>query len=200
MNNYNNNQNNYLKEKRANMDIELLKHAKGYIEKMANGINPLTGATIPEDELLNNIRISRCLFYVNNILNEVITTNNINHNKRKKLPFSITEEQLSHFNYSNTPLYISQIASLINELTKNQDMVKLRPVSLSKWLISLEILMETVIDGKKCKIPTEFGKTLDIYTEKRIGYSGEYYVVLYPLKAQEFIINNFDNYIEFINK
>ena len=44
------------------MDLELLKHAKSYIEKMANGINPLTGEKIPNNELINNVRISRCLF------------------------------------------------------------------------------------------------------------------------------------------
>ena len=50
------------------MNLDLLKHAKGYIEKLANGINPLTGENIPETDIINNIRISRCLFYVNNIL------------------------------------------------------------------------------------------------------------------------------------
>ena len=46
------------------MNLELLKHAKEYIEKMANGINPLTGEIVPDNDLINNIRISRCLFYV----------------------------------------------------------------------------------------------------------------------------------------
>lgn len=54
------------------MNIELLKHAKGYIEKMANGINPLTDEKIPDNELINNVRISRCLFYVNDILGEIL--------------------------------------------------------------------------------------------------------------------------------
>ena len=37
------------------MDLELLKHAKGYIEKMANGINPLTGEVVSDNDTLNNI-------------------------------------------------------------------------------------------------------------------------------------------------
>lgn len=41
------------------MNLELLKHAKGYIEKMANGINPLTNENIPDNDLINNVRISR---------------------------------------------------------------------------------------------------------------------------------------------
>ena len=44
------------------MNLELLKHAKEYIENMANGINPLTGESVKDDDLINNVRISRCLF------------------------------------------------------------------------------------------------------------------------------------------
>ena len=35
------------------MNLELLKHAKNYIEKMANGINPLTNEIIPDNFLKN---------------------------------------------------------------------------------------------------------------------------------------------------
>ena len=54
------------------MNLELLIHAQNYIEKMANGINPLTGKKVPQNETINNIRISRCLFYVNDVLKNII--------------------------------------------------------------------------------------------------------------------------------
>lgn len=57
------------------MDYELLKHAKEYISKMANGINPLNGEKVKDDDLINNIRISRCLFYVNDVLNDILVNN-----------------------------------------------------------------------------------------------------------------------------
>ena len=66
------------------MNLELLKHAKGYIEKLANGINPLTGEIVPDNELINNIRISRCLFYVNEVLGEVYENGGINKNRGKR--------------------------------------------------------------------------------------------------------------------
>ena len=50
------------------MNIEVLKKAQEHIEKMAQGINPLTNSSIENDSLLNDIRISRYLFYVNDIL------------------------------------------------------------------------------------------------------------------------------------
>ena len=69
------------------MDIELLKHAKYYIEKMANGVNPLTNEIVPDDDLINNVRISRCLFYVNNILGKVIDNEGIKNKRIKKDSF-----------------------------------------------------------------------------------------------------------------
>ena len=41
---------------------EKILYAKSFIDKMANGVNPLDNTPIPEGELLNNVRISRCLF------------------------------------------------------------------------------------------------------------------------------------------
>lgn len=58
------------------MDLELLKHANNYIEKMANGINPLTDKKCNDNDMINNVRISRCLFYVSKVLDDVIKNNN----------------------------------------------------------------------------------------------------------------------------
>ena len=39
-------------------ELEKLKRAKMYIDKMANGINPIDGATAPDEDVINNIRVS----------------------------------------------------------------------------------------------------------------------------------------------
>lgn len=52
---------------------EILKHAKNYIDSLANGINPLTGEPVNEGDIVNNVRISRCLFYVSGILGKVLS-------------------------------------------------------------------------------------------------------------------------------
>jgi hypothetical protein len=41
--------------------------AQDWVRKLANGINPLTGNTVKEDDVVNNVHISRCLFYVADI-------------------------------------------------------------------------------------------------------------------------------------
>ncbi|MGN1443606.1 MAG: hypothetical protein ACI4XE_07140, partial [Acutalibacteraceae bacterium] len=53
-------------------DLETMKRAKSYIDMLANGIDPLTGETIRDDSVINNVRISRCLFYVSDVLNRAI--------------------------------------------------------------------------------------------------------------------------------
>lgn len=49
-------------------DLEKMQRAKMYIDKLANGIDPLTDSEITDDSVLNHVRISRCLFYVSDIL------------------------------------------------------------------------------------------------------------------------------------
>ena len=65
-----------------NENEKLLK-AKSYLDKLANGINPITNELASENDTINNIHISRCLFYV---LRNLIENNN-NPQKRKTVKF-----------------------------------------------------------------------------------------------------------------
>lgn len=47
---------------------EKLHRAKHYIDSLANGLNPLDGTLIPEQDVVNNVKISRCLFFVSDVL------------------------------------------------------------------------------------------------------------------------------------
>ena len=53
-------------------DLEVMQRAKTYIDKLANGINPLDDTTLLGNDIVNNVRISRCLFYVSDVLRQVI--------------------------------------------------------------------------------------------------------------------------------
>ena len=185
------------------MNLELLKHAKGYIEKMANGINPLTGENIPDNELINNIRISRCLFYVNDILGEVLNNGGISNTRTSrtpKIPFNLNIEVLKKYPYTDEDLSISKIAQRINNLKQNTDMANLKATTICEWLISKGLLTEIETNGKKRKVPTEDGEKMGIYIEHRFGMYTNYDIVLYPRQMQEFIIDNFSSILEFINK
>ena len=47
---------------------EKMQYAKNYIDQLANGINPLNGEAAQDNDIVNNIHISRCLFYVSSVL------------------------------------------------------------------------------------------------------------------------------------
>ena len=47
---------------------EEISYAKSVIESLARGVNPFSGEMIPDDEVINNVKISRCFFYVVDLL------------------------------------------------------------------------------------------------------------------------------------
>ena len=52
-------------------ELEKIEYAKSFIDKLANGINPLDESPIPDGDVVNNVRLSRCFFYVSDILRQV---------------------------------------------------------------------------------------------------------------------------------
>ena len=53
-------------------ELDTIKHAKEYIDKLANGIDPFTDKPVPDDDIVNNVKLSRCFFYISGILDKVI--------------------------------------------------------------------------------------------------------------------------------
>lgn len=53
-------------------ELETMQRAKMYLDKLAQGIEPISGQEIPNDSVLNNVRLARCFFYVSGILDQVI--------------------------------------------------------------------------------------------------------------------------------
>ncbi len=182
-------------------EIETLMRAKMYIEKLANGINPLDDTVIPENDTINNVRLSRCLFYVSDVLRQVIE--NKENSDVKKVPkedFRISFDEIQKFEYSDVPISVSEIAKRINALVATDNMKKITYKHLSDWLLSIEILdVETKPNGKTTKRPTKYGSELGIITESRTGAQGVYTAVLYNRNAQQFIIDNIEAVVALIN-
>lgn len=58
-------------------ELETMIHAESYIRKMADGINPITNEPAADDDMVNNVRITRCLYYVSDILRQVIDNDGV---------------------------------------------------------------------------------------------------------------------------
>jgi hypothetical protein len=170
-------------------ELELTGKAKEMIDKMANGINPITGEYLAETDCVNNVRISRCFFFISDILRQVLERGGLA--PKKKIPFFISEDQLQNFRYSDEPLFLSEIARRINELTGNPDMKKITYVDISAYLMDEGYLTyATQSDGKTVKLPTIKGEESGMHREERMINGYQRLLTRYDRSAQNLILSS----------
>ncbi len=58
-------------------ELETLRRAKQYLDKLSVGVNPLDDTVFAGSDIIHNERIARCLFYVSGILDQVIKNGGI---------------------------------------------------------------------------------------------------------------------------
>ena len=174
-------------------ELETMQRAKMYLDKLAQGIDPIPGRELPEDAALNNVRLARCFFYVSGVLDKVIANEgHVGPKPRMKLlPFEITAAQLANVPISQEPLRITEFVERISEAIGNPQMKKLSTTTLTNWLLEKGFLMkQTGPDGKERRIPTEQGARIGISARTRQGMYGEYLAVYYDANAQRFLQDN----------
>lgn len=173
------------------IDIEKLNSAKIWIEKLANGVNPLNDELVNDDDLINNVHISRCLFYVAELLGEVKTGTSVA--RRSKIPFFLPTNVAL-----NIPISISNgIANFVRIVNGYipENMKPLSAAQVIKWLRNEGLLQEVLKeDGHKTNLPTKKGNSIGITTEVQRNPEGmEYQRVVYSVDAQRFILNNIES-------
>ena len=178
-------------------DISKLDIAKEWIEKLANGINPLNDESVKEGDLINNVHISRCLFYVVELLREIKPERRVRRGERKE--FFLSSKDAVNIPVSS-PNGLGNVIKLVNGIVP-ADMKSLTAPQLMKWLRN-EGLMQEVIrdDGRKTNHPTEKGQRLGINIVLERNLDGlEYQRVLYSVAAQRFILSNIESIASYIN-
>ena len=176
-------------------ELEIMSRAKTYLDKLARGIDPLTDREVPEDDIVNNVRISRCLFYVSGILEKVIANGGYVGTKPKvvKEEFALPDGAAASFRFSDKPIPVSEIAARLNELKQRENMKDLTGAKIADWLAAKGILeIRQDQQGKKHKCPTAQGVSLGLSMEHRTGQYGEYDVVMYSLPAQHFVVDHLE--------
>lgn len=179
-------------------EIETIARAQMYLEKLANGVNPLTGTEVNENDVVNNVRISRCLFYVSGILKQIVD----NKGKFKvdmpdRTEYYVTPEQLSSFAFSEQPISVSELTKRLNALVDPLYVQELKRGVITDWLTDIGMLSDSIVNNKARKRPTAAGQNIGIITEERTNqYGTPYEGVFYTLNAQHFIIDNISTVIE----
>lgn len=147
-------------------ELEKMQRALMYMENLANGIDPITGTELPEDTVLNNVRLSRCFFYVSDILKKVIA-NNGEVGKRaggRKKPFALSPGMREQVYLPVMSVPISDFVKNINMVIQDSDMRSITTKMVTTWLVDKGLLQEiTAPLGKKTKIVTEQSSLIGIW-------------------------------------
>ena len=108
-------------------ELEKMQRAKMYIDKLANGINPIDDTAAPENDVINNVRLSRCFFYVSDILRQVIENGGTAKaiKSAPKSPFFLTDEQKNQYIPSDKPISVSEITKALNAIADLEKCKKL---------------------------------------------------------------------------
>lgn len=170
-------------------ELETMQRAKMYMDKLAQGIDPITGQEVPEDSMLNNVRLARCFFYVSDVLGQVIANGGVVGQRVKQLDFSITPEQLACVPLFDYPIRVTEFTENLYQAVNNPDMKKLSATKITDWLISQALMAKVSgADGKTHRVPTDRGLQMGMSTRLRQSRDGEYQAVFYDRNMQRFLL------------
>ena len=145
--------------------------------------------------------MSRCFFYVSDILRQVIENGGIRPyypERIKKQPFSLTEEQRDLLSPLNRAVTVSEISKRLNNIVDLNVVSKIPSTAINNWLLHIGLLETSVrSDGKKFKRPSSSGAEMGIVTEERMGQFGAYTVTLFSPAAQQLVFDNIDAIVAF---
>lgn len=170
------------------VDQNKVRVAIDWIKNLANGINPIDGRVLSDNDIVNNVHISRCLFFVAELLEDA-GKKKTSSAKQYDKEFYLSPEDLSRI-YITERTTISVFVREINKVIPS-DMKPLAIPSVTNWLVKNGYLNEVLKDdGHKIKIPSDLGKSIGLSSELRSGPNGEYTSVIYDANAQRFILEN----------
>lgn len=172
----------------SSTDPNKVKVALNWIKNLANGINPIDGSVLSDNDIVNNVHISRCLFFVAELL-EKAGKHELSSTKQYDKKFYLSPEDISRIFITER----STISVFVKEINKviPDNMKPLSATSITNWLLKIGYLDEiTKEDGHKTRVPSILGKSIGISSEQKSGPNGDYTSVVYNANAQQFILDN----------
>ena len=180
----------------TDFDQNRLRVAIDWISKLADGMNPIDDSVLPDSDIVNNIQVSRCLFYVSDLLEDMArgAMGKKSSKKQQKLEFHLTPEMASNVHIAET----TRIRMFVEEINKviPENMKPLSAPRVTQWLVSVGYLEEKVRDdGHKYRAPTELGNSIGITSYWIDAPQGLYLAVSYDVNAQHFLLENLFKFI-----
>lgn len=172
-----------------------LERASMYIRQLAEGINPFTHEDLPDDTILNDVRLARCFFFVSDALERVLAGEfGGDSTAHKRCKFFLTPEQKHAVQISQTPIYITVFTERLNAVIDTARVKKISPTRITGWLMAQGFLENrTDASGKNARLPTPKGISLGLSEIQAVSESRiEYRRVKYNTDAQSFILENIE--------
>jgi len=182
-------------------ELVRLREMKLCMDSLAKGVDPTSGEVLPKDTVLNNIHLSRCFFFVSDILRQISENGGVVGQIRRSTlpPFSLLSDMHDQIEITVEPTMIKRFTDRINSLVDVCAMQKLKVTALTSWLVINGYLCEEMINDKKRKAPTKQGEKSGILSEPREGQYGSYLAILYNENAQRLLVSNLDQIISISN-
>ena len=183
-------------------EIEMLKRAKMYMDKLANGIDPIQDLEAPPEDIINNVRLSRCFFYVSDVLQRCIQNGGVDFSaaqkRAPKVPFTLSLEQRNQVSFSAESISVSVLVQRINSLIDQNHMTALKTTQITDWLVDAGFLaVIPTQEGRQVRRATQSGDAMGMHNEERNSIHGPYTGVFYEEKAQRFLVDNLDSILSF---
>lgn len=175
------------------LDIAIL-----YLQRIADGNNPVNNMPAEEDSVLNNPNVIRCMYFVKEVLEEVKRNDGVigrKTRKSKKAEFPV--ESLESFVYQEDKP-ITRFVEQINIGIDENRFQKIKYKTIQDWLKLNGYLEERLFEqfGRVFNVPTEKGERLGIRYEMRKSMRDiDYIVTVYGKSAQEYIVKNLEKII-----
>lgn len=170
---------------------EKVEETKRWIDCLAQGIHPVTGEILPDSDVVNNVRVSRCLFYVSALLQRQLYRD-----FSEKGSYSSPDG--SQMSFSSQPIPVSDLARRLSAAAQLPGGQKLSYRLVVEWLLAAGFLREVIrANGHKSRRPTQKGEQLGIVVDSRTENGRSYPVVLYKESAQRFVAEHLDEILAY---
>lgn len=187
-------------------ELKILERAEMYLRKLSNGVNPLTEESLGDSDICKQERISKCLLYVADYLQQKIAPKGSRQNDQKpqkKLQprkvrelataeLVLSEESLAKFECAEEPISVSGFVRKVNDLIPaGSGMMPLMYADVAEVLSQEGILVKADGDkGKELNLPSPHGEELG-FMKAEAEIRGRHAVYTKcDLNAQKFILEN----------
>lgn len=166
-------------------------HLEGIMHTLAQGKDPTSGVSFPEDTILNNTVLKDAFQEVSEVLKYFIAPDESSR-KRYKSPFFLSQEASYSIALSDEPISVSKLTWSINAAVNDPSIRRLKATEITYWLTLQGFLeLHQADDGNTYKMATEIGTALGISSTIKANSAGsEYALNLYSKEAQMFIIRH----------